>query len=82
MKETRVGKPVAVGDITIVPLERVSVHHAGGKGRVSVFVSREPIGVVVTSPRGQQAISVSGEEVPLATYIQDIEGLQEVLDGL
>ena len=82
MKETCVGIPVIIGEITIIPLEEVSVYHDRNKGRLSVYASKGPIGIVVGSPQGKWAIDIYGGQVPLETYIQEIHGLQQVLDSL
>ena len=84
MKEMRIGKPITVGDTTIIPLERESirVHHAGKKDGLSVQFSKEPIGIVVGTPQGKWAIDIHGEQVPLESYIREFHGLQEVLDSL
>ena len=82
MKEIRVGRPVIIGEVTIVPLERVSVYHGSRKGGLSLYISKEPIGVVISSAQGKQAFNMSGERVPLETYTQEIDELQQVLDSL
>jgi hypothetical protein len=82
MKETRAGSPVAIGGLTVIPLEEVSSYH-GTLGRgLAFFASRRPIGVIVSSAAGKRAIDVNGADVPLETYTGRIEGLQELLDGL
>ncbi|GAI39225.1 unnamed protein product [marine sediment metagenome] len=82
MKQMCVGKPVIVGEITIVPLEGVNVYQHSTRDGFSVYVSREPVGFVIGSPQGKQAVDIYGEQVPLETYIQEVDGLQQVLDSL
>ena len=82
MKEVRVGRPIIVGEMTIVPLERVSVYHDSKRGRFWAYTSKESIGIVISSPQGKWAVDICGVQVPLETYIQEIRGLQQVLDGL
>ena len=82
MKEARVGRPITIGETTIIPLERVSAHHDSGKGRLSAYFSKEPIGIVIGSPQGKWAMDIYGTPVPLKTYIQEVPGLQHVLDRL
>ena len=82
MKEERAGSPVRVGEVTIVPLERVAVHHGGGKDRLWAYVCKEPVGVVVVSAGETWALNVQGERVPLETYIDRIDGLRSVLASL
>lgn len=82
MKEVRAGRPIIVGEVTIIPLERVSVYHSGEKGRLLVRISKEPVGIVVSSPQGKWAVDIYGGQVPPETYIQEIHGLQQVWDSL
>ncbi len=82
MKETRAGRPIIVGEITIIPLERLSVYHDGRKGGLLIYASKEPIGIVIVSPQGTAAIDMCGGQVPLENYIRDIHGLQQLLDSL
>ena len=82
MSEVRVGEPVVIGEVTIVPLERVSVYRDSGKNRLSVYISKEPVGVMISSPEGKWAVDIYGEQMPLEAYIQEIHGLREVWDSL
>ena len=82
MKEIRVGRPVIVGEVTIVPLERVSVYHDSGEDRLSVYISKEPVGIMISSPQGKWAVDMCGRQMPRETYIQEIRGLQQVWDSL
>ena len=82
MREVRVGRQIIVGETTIIPLERVSVYYDSHKGRLSAYISKEPIGIVIASPQGKWAMDIYGAPVPLETYVQEIPGLQQVLDSL
>ena len=81
MKKTRACGPVTVGDTTIVPLEHmVSLSWAIGNGFLACLY-KEPVGVVVISPQGTWAVTTVGDDLPLSTAVQDVEGLQEILGG-
>lgn len=82
MKELHVTKPLKVGEIALIPLERISVRRHSAKERFLVYLSKEPAGIVIDSPQGRWAIDICGEQVPLETYIREVEGLQQVLDSL
>ena len=82
MKHERVGTPVTIGDMKLIPLERVSVHQEDDKKGFIFFVYKEPIGVVIMTPHGQWAIDIDGRTTPLETYVQQIDGLKETLDSL
>ena len=82
MKELCVGKPIIIGEITVVPLEAMNVYQHSTRDRFSVYVSKEPVGFVIGSPQGKRAVDRYGEEASLETYIQEVDGLQQVLDGI
>jgi hypothetical protein len=82
MKEARAGSPIRVGDVTIVPLERVAVHHGVRKAGLWAYGCKEPVGVVVVSAGETWAFDVRGERVPLETYIEQIDNLRSVLASL
>ena len=82
MKEVHVGRPIIVGETTIIPLERVRVSHSTEKGGLSAYISKEPIGIVISTPQGKWAVDICGGQVTLEAYIQEIPGLQQVLDSL
>ena len=78
-KEVSAGEHIAVGQVTIVPIVRTSAHcRRGGRGLVGSG-SKEVLGVVVLSPEGQYAISVSGEEVPLKHFAEQVPEVERLL---
>jgi len=76
------GNPITVGDVKLVPLERIFMHHDNSKKGFFIYVTKEPIGVVIISHHGQSAIDINGKPVPLETYLQQINGLREMLNSL
>jgi len=82
MKQERAGTPVTIGNIKLIPLERVSVHYTDDKRGVFFYSYMEPIGVVIITPHGQWAADINGRTIPLETYVRQIDGLQETLDSL
>ena len=82
MKEVRIGRPITFGDVTIVPLERVSVNQLGQKGGLSLYITKEPLGIMIGSPQGKWVFDIYGGEMPLDNYVKEVQGLQEVWDNL
>ena len=82
MKEVRIAKTFIAGEIAIIPLERVGIRQYSAEEGFFVYVFKEPAGIVIDSPQGRWAIDVYGEQVPLETYIREVDGLQKVLDSL
>ncbi len=82
MKKQRVGKPITVNKITVIPLEEDTIYCPGGKGWACCYVSRIPVGIVMVTPEKQWACDISGERVPLANFVHKFDGLQEIIDNI
>ena len=82
MIRTCAGQPINIGEMTLIPLERVMVSNIGGKGRFSLYASKKPIGIVFCTSQRRWAINMDGKQSVLETLLQEIEGLQEVMDRL
>ena len=82
MKRLYAGTPVVVGETTIFPLEQLATCHCSMKKGFFIYASREPFGLVISSSQGRWAVSLDGEDMPLETLIQEIDGLGQVLDGM
>jgi hypothetical protein len=76
------GNPITVGDVKLIPLERVSMQSDSSKKGAFLYVTKEPIGVVIISSHGRSATDINGDSVPLETYLRQINGLQAILDSL
>ena len=79
MIRRRAGRPVKVGNIVIIPLERVSVAADGGEG-IHGYASLRPLGIAVLSPDGVSVLSETGEPVPTEPCLEEIEGLREAIN--
>ena len=80
--EVVIENPVTVAGITLVPITEVSLNQWRGKGGVSYFSIKQPIGVVVVSPSAKRAFRITGEEILLDQFITEVPGLKEVLEGI
>ena len=81
-KEVKIGNPVTVAGVTLIPVVKVSLNYWRGNGSVSFFGAKQPIGVVVVSQSAKRAFRITGEEVPLDQFIQEVPGIKEVLEGI
>jgi len=81
-KEVRLDNPVAFGGITLIPVTKVSLNCWRGKGGISFFGVKQPIGVVVVSPSAKRAFRITGEEVSLDQLILEVPSIKEVLPGI
>lgn len=81
-KEIEIGSPVTVAGVTLIPVIKVSLNYWRRNGSLSFFAVKQPIGMVVVSPSGKRAFRITGEEVPLDQFIQEVPGMKEVLEGI
>ena len=81
-KEVEIGSPVTVARVTLIPLIKVSLNYWRRNGSLSFFGVKQPIGVVVVFPSAKRAFMITGEEVPLDQFIQEVPGIKEVLEGI
>jgi len=83
MKEERIGSPITIGEITVIPLEIVSLHHVNTKEGFTMYYSKEPIGIAISSPERKWAVDITdGEEVSVESYYEQFDALQQLLDNL
>jgi uncharacterized spore protein YtfJ len=82
MRENRIGRPLVVGETTILPLETVKTNHMVRRGTLSTRVSIEPVAVVLCTTNGIMALDMNGLQLPLTDLVDDFPALEEVLDGL
>lgn len=78
-EEVSTGTLVRIGEVTLVPILRTVVVCLSGRRGVTGFGTREVIGIVVVSPAGNRAISISGEEVPIEEYAAQLPEVRELL---
>ena len=81
-KEIEIGNPVTVAGVTLIPVIKVSLNYWRRNGSLSFFGVKQPIGMVVVSPSGKRALRITGQEVPLDQFIQEVPGIKEVLEGI
>ena len=78
-KEVKVGNPVTVAGVTLIPVVEVSLNGWHGKSGISFYGIKRTVGVVLLSPPLKKAFRVTGEEVPLDQFIQEIPSVKEIL---
>ncbi len=81
-EEISASERITVGKVTLLPILRTVAHCRKGSRGIIGSGSREVLGVVVLSPAGHRAISVSGESVPVERYAEQIPEIEKLLrDG-
>lgn len=81
-KEVTIEAPVAVGEVTLIPVAKVSLKYEYSKRGISFFGVKQPIAVVVISVSARRAFRITGEEVSIDQLVQEITGLKRILEGI
>lgn len=76
----RAGRPLRVGSVTLLPVERVVVRAGPGPlGAAWVFAAREPYALIVRDADGVHALAVGAAEISLEQLRERIPELDAVL---
>ena len=78
-KEIKIGNPVSIAGVTLIPVEKVSLNYWHGKSSISFLGIKQPVNLVVISPSAKRAFNIGGEEVPLDQLIQEVPTIKEIL---
>ena len=81
-REVRIGNPVAVAGVTLIPLVEISHNYWRHGSSLSTFVTKQPVSLVVVSPSTKKALKISGEEVPLEQLIHEVPAISEILERI
>jgi len=81
-EEITIEAPVAVAGATLIPIVKTSLNSWHRKGRLSFFGTKQPVSVVVVSPKARRAFRINGEEVSLDQLTKEVPSLKEVLEGI
>ncbi len=80
-EEVSAGQLITVGEITMLPIIRTAVVCQKVNPGVAGYGYKGLVGIVVVSPKGQYAIDVAGEEVPLERYAEEVPEVKELLQS-
>lgn len=70
-----VEESMIIDGVRITPVVRVSLQYVEIKGACSFYAGKQPVYVVVSSPRGERAYSITGEEVSLRKLAEECPAL-------
>ena len=82
IEEFKAGKPIIVGEITLVPIERTFLSCVDMEGSAVVLGSKGLAGIVINSGKNSYAVDLTGEEVPMDRYLDQVPELAQLLDRL
>jgi len=75
-------QPITVGETILLPIVRTSISCRNVNNGIVCFGSKNPVGIVIISPKWKSAINVAGEEVPIDQYTEQVAELKELLQGM
>ena len=76
------GQPITVGETRLIPIVRTAISCRNVNSGIVCFGSKNPVGIVIISPKWKGAINVAGEEVPIDQYTEQVAELKELLQGM
>ena len=79
MDELRAGKPMVVGEITLIPIERCYIHSIPGDKGGWLYGLKEPFAIITCDATGIRAYDTASIEISVASLIQKIPDLSAVL---
>ena len=80
MKQVTIGNPLMIGDVTLIPVEKVSVSHWRQGARLCFFGNKQVVCIVALSPGARKAFRITGEEVPLDQLASELPEIKEALE--
>jgi len=70
-----------VAGVRITPVVRISVRYTEIKGIRSFYAGKQPVYLIISSADGEQAYSVSGQDVSLSQVMEECPALAVALEG-
>ena len=81
MSELRVGSPVTIGEVSIIPVERVRVYSNKMSQGYWLYGLKEPVAMVISDPQGVKAVDMQACELSLSELVRDAPDLEAILAG-
>jgi hypothetical protein len=79
MSDLRMGKPISLNGINVIPIEKVSVRSYALKKGYWLYGSKEPVSIVVCDTHGVRALDIQAQGLSLTELIREVPGLEAVL---
>jgi len=77
----RAGEPVAVGDMVVIAVERVSIHASEGDGGRWVAAEKRPVAVCLVADEEVRAFDLDGSELSALWLSDRVPGLKQAIRG-
>ena len=82
MEALRAGKPLSVGDVTLVPIARAGIRSDMGDAGYWISAFKEPFAVVVCDAGGVRALAADSSELALDALMEKTPNLGAILSEL
>lgn len=79
MEELRTASPLRVGDVMLVPIERVGIRSDLGDGGYWISAFKEAFAVILCDASGIRALAMDSSEIPLDDLITETPDLGAIL---
>ena len=74
-------EPTMVAGVSITPIVRISVTYTEIQGAISFYAGKQPVYLIISSPDGEGAYSLTGREVPIQQVMSDCPAPAAVPEG-
>lgn len=82
MAALRAGNPLRVGDVTLVPVERIKILSGSGAAGCWMSAFKEPFAIVVCDAGGLRVLAMDSSGLALGALTEDTPNLAAILANL
>jgi len=82
METLRTGKPLTIGSVTLLPIERTVTHAERLRAHWWFVVEKEPHALVVRDAGGVRAIAVAAVQVSVERLLEEVPDLDTALASM
>jgi len=82
METLRAGRPLTVGSVTLLPIERTVTHAQRFMAHWWFVVAKEPHALVVRDAGGVRAVAVAAVQVSLERLLEEVPDLDTALASM
>jgi hypothetical protein len=78
-KKVTINSPVTIAGTTLILITKLSLKCQPGGSNIFFSGIKQPVGIVVASPSTKKAFEITGKEIPLNQFMQEVPGLAGML---
>jgi len=80
-KKKEIGSAFTIGELTLIPVIDSYFSSGSRRGSTDAFYMKQPVSVVVISPETKKVLRITGEEVSLDEYLEEVPEIRESLEA-